>query len=174
MWKYGFAILFAMSAFCEEPKWSLGVYMGDGLRGKENLVGAFAVGYQVNTKTRVEVEFNNLVLVNEDNADNHRTRVKSTDISVVRQLRDSHIKVQPFVGAGLGYGRFNVVPPNYWVDRLFGLNPTYEKKKAVHVSALVGVETDLFNRLVVGAVLRHAVADSRQTTSVGVNFRVKI
>ena len=174
MWKYCLAILFAMSAFCEEPKWSLGVYMGDGLGGKENLVGSFAVGYQVSTKNRVELEFNNDVLVNEDNADNHRSRVKSTDVIFVRQMRESHIRTQPFVGAGLGYGRFNVLPPGYWLDYYSGRNPTYDKKTAVHISALAGVETDLFNRLVVGAVMRHAFADNRHTTSVGLNFRVKI
>ena len=174
MWKYGIVIFFAMSAFCEEPRWSISGYLGDRLGGKENLVSSFAVGYQVSTKTRVELEFNNDVLVNEDNPDNHRSRVKSTDITIVRQLRDSQIRIQPFVGAGLGYARFNVLPPNFFIDRLYGRNPSYEKKKAVHASALAGVETDLFNRLAVGAVLRHAFADSRHTTSVGVNFRVKI
>lgn len=174
MWKYAVAILFAMSAFCDEPKWSISGYMGDGLGGKENLVGSFTIGYQFSTKTRVELQFNNDLVVDEDDPDNSRGRVKSRDIGFVRQLRDSHIKVQPFVGAGLGYGRFNVLPPNFYVDRLFGRNPSYEKKQAVHVSALAGVETDLFNRLVVGAVMRHAFADNRHTTSVGVNFRVKI
>lgn len=174
MWKYGLAILFAMSAFCEEPKWSVSGYIGDGIGGKENLVSSFALGYQVSPKTRVKLELNNDVLPDEDDPDNSRVRVKSTDISFVRQLRDSNIKVQPFVGAGLGYGKFNVLPPNFWVDRLFGRNPSYEKKRAVHASALAGVETDLLNRWLVGVVLRHALADNRHTTSIGVNFRVKI
>ena len=174
MWKYALVILFAMTAYCEDPKWSISGYIGDGLGGKENLVSSFAVGYQVTTKTRVKIEFNNDVLFDEDDPVNSRTRVKSTDISFVRPLLDQDTRMQPFVGAGLGYGRFNVLPRNYWLDRIRGLNPTYEKKRAVHVSALAGIETAVLDRWLMGVTLRHALADDRHTTSVGVSFRVKI
>lgn len=174
MWKYAIAILFAMTAFSEEQKWSISYYIGDGIDGEGKLVDSFAVGYQVSPKTRIEVQSNSDVSGDEDTRVTHRTIVHSTDIGCIYQLRDLDIKFQPFVGAGLGYGSYNLLPPNYYIDTLFGRNPTFERKKAVHFSVLTGIETDFFSRWRIGAILRHAVADGRHTTSVGLNLRVKI
>lgn len=173
MWKYALAILFATTAFSEESKWSIGYYLGAEMDGRGYLVDSFAVGYQVSPKTRFEVQLNSDVSGDENTRENHRTIVHSTDIGCIYQLRDSDIKIQPIVGAGLGYGSYNLLPPNYYIDTLFDRNPTYERKKAVHFLVLTGVETDIFNRWRVGAILRHAVADGRHTTSMGLNLRVK-